>query len=224
MLTAYEYQCAFCGYDGTLSGSAVGLDAAHVRWFAFDGPDQVDNGVSLCTLHHKLFDKGVLGLAEGSRVAVSVHFIVRSPAARAHVLDLAGMPVRPPQRGFAHPDPAHTAWHRDQVFRTPPRVTASCSAPEARGRTVGSRVHDGALCANHRMVAVSSAPPRSADRRGGQLLIRDGRGRPATDLLLRHARSAARPGMRESRVYEHEERLLWRPSSPPRRRRLRSCS
>lgn len=32
VLEAYEYCRAFCGYDGWLSGVAVGLDAAHVRW------------------------------------------------------------------------------------------------------------------------------------------------------------------------------------------------
>ena len=85
VLTAYEYQCAFCGYDGMMPGAAVGLDAAHVRWLAFDGRDQVDNGVCLCTLHRKLFGKGVLGLAESSRIAVSAHFIARSPTARTHV-------------------------------------------------------------------------------------------------------------------------------------------
>jgi putative restriction endonuclease len=124
VLTAYEYQCAFCGYDGTLSGSAVGLDAAHIRWFAFDGPDNVENGVCLCTLHHKLFDKGVLGLAEGVRIAVSAHFIARSPTARHHVLDLVGATVRPPQRGFPTPHPGHAAWHHDQVFRQPARPAA----------------------------------------------------------------------------------------------------
>jgi putative restriction endonuclease len=124
VLTAYEFQCAFCGYDGMLGTTAVGLDAAHVRWFAFEGPDQVDNGVCLCALHHKLFDKGVLGLVGGSRVAVSVHFIARSSAARRHVLDLAGAPVRAPQRGFSPPATTHVQWHHEQVFRQPERLPA----------------------------------------------------------------------------------------------------
>lgn len=44
VLVAYEYRCAVCGYDGRLGAEAVGLDAAHLRWWAFDGPDTVDNG------------------------------------------------------------------------------------------------------------------------------------------------------------------------------------
>ncbi|MBC7273155.1 MAG: restriction endonuclease, partial [Streptomyces sp.] len=47
VLTAYEYQCAFCGYDGVIDAAPVGLEAAHVRWWAFDGPDDVDNGLCL---------------------------------------------------------------------------------------------------------------------------------------------------------------------------------
>ncbi|MGW7547195.1 phosphorothioated DNA-binding restriction endonuclease [Streptomyces sp. NPDC054770] len=85
VLTAYEYQCAFCGYGGMLGTVPVGLEAAHVRWWAYDGPDDVDNGLCLCSLHHKLFDKGVLGIGDGHRILVSQRFVGRSPAARDHV-------------------------------------------------------------------------------------------------------------------------------------------
>jgi putative restriction endonuclease len=71
VLMAYEYQCAFCGYDGMIDRSAVGLEAAHVRWWAIGGPDDPANGLCLCALHHKLFDKGVLGLTPQREVAVS---------------------------------------------------------------------------------------------------------------------------------------------------------
>ncbi|GAA3773075.1 hypothetical protein GCM10022403_005280 [Streptomyces coacervatus] len=63
----------------------VGLEAAHVRWWACDGPDDVDNGLCLCSLHHKLFDKGVLGIGDGHRILVSQHFVGRSRVAREHV-------------------------------------------------------------------------------------------------------------------------------------------
>ncbi len=48
VLVAYEYRCAMCGYDGRIGREAVALDAAHVRWWAFDGPDEVDNSLCLC--------------------------------------------------------------------------------------------------------------------------------------------------------------------------------
>jgi putative restriction endonuclease len=62
LIQAWDRQCAFCGFDGQVGGGTVGLDAAHVRWFAFDGPDTLDNGLALCVLHHKLFDRAYSGL------------------------------------------------------------------------------------------------------------------------------------------------------------------
>ncbi|MGW2178037.1 phosphorothioated DNA-binding restriction endonuclease [Streptomyces sp. NPDC001732] len=124
VLTAYEYQCAFCGYDGMIGAVPVGLEAAHVRWWAFDGPDDIDNGLCLCSLHHKLFDKGALGVGEGHRILVSQSFVGRSAVAREHVLALAGRPVIGPQPGIRPVAAAHRAWHTDQVFHGSPRPTA----------------------------------------------------------------------------------------------------
>ncbi|MFE3644583.1 phosphorothioated DNA-binding restriction endonuclease [Streptomyces sp. NPDC059169] len=126
VLTAYEYQCAFCGYDGRIGAVPVGLEAAHVRWWAFGGPDDVDNGLCLCSLHHKLFDKGVLGIGDGHRILVSQRFVGRSPAAREHVVALAGRPIIGPQPGVRPVAAAHRSWHIGQVFHGSPRpVTAA---------------------------------------------------------------------------------------------------
>lgn len=124
VLMAYEYQCAFCGYDGTLGRVSAGLDAAHVRWWSMNGPDTVDNGVCLCSLHHKLFDMGVLGVTEDWRISVSGNFVGRSATARAHVLSLANQPATPPQALYSHPKPEYITWHRDEVFKHPARTPA----------------------------------------------------------------------------------------------------
>ncbi|MBW3651431.1 MAG: HNH endonuclease [Actinobacteria bacterium] len=124
VLVAYEYRCAMCGYDGRLGSEAVGLDAAHVRWWAFDGPDAVDNGLCLCSFHHKLLDRGVLGVTEEHAIAVSSHFIGRGRAAEELVLRLVGQPLVEPQRGQPVPAVHHINWHSDQVFRQPGRVPA----------------------------------------------------------------------------------------------------
>lgn len=124
VLVAYEYQCAVCGYDGRLGGEAVGLDAAHVRWRAFDGPDSIDNALCLCSFHHKLFDRGVLGITAEHEVAVSAQFVGRGRAAHELVLRLVGQPLLEPQSGHPPPADEHVAWHRDQVFRPPARIPA----------------------------------------------------------------------------------------------------
>ncbi|WP_286260158.1 phosphorothioated DNA-binding restriction endonuclease [Streptomyces graminofaciens] len=121
VLTAYEYRCAFCGYNGRIGTVPVGLEAVHVRWWAFGGPDKVDNGLCLCSLHHKLFDKGVLGVDDGHRILVSQHFVGHSPAAREHVVALAGRPLIGPQPGTPPVAADHRAWHTSQVFHGTPR-------------------------------------------------------------------------------------------------------
>ncbi|MET9884697.1 phosphorothioated DNA-binding restriction endonuclease [Streptomyces sp. NPDC006430] len=121
VLTAYEYRCAFCGYDGRIGAVPVGLEAAHVRWWAFGGPDDVDNGLCLCSLHHRLFDKGVLGIGDGHRILVSQRFVGHSPAAREHVIALAGRPLIGPQAGVRPVAAAHRSWHTSQVFHGTPR-------------------------------------------------------------------------------------------------------
>ncbi|CAL9521102.1 phosphorothioated DNA-binding restriction endonuclease [Streptomyces sp. Tu 3180] len=125
VLTAYEYRCAFCGYDGRIDAVPVGLEAAHVRWWAFGGPDDVDNGLCLCSLHHKLFDKGVLGVDDGHRILVSQRFAGHGPAARAQVTGLSGRPLIGPQPGAAPVAAPHRAWHTAQVFRGDPRPAAA---------------------------------------------------------------------------------------------------
>jgi putative restriction endonuclease len=96
----------------------VGLDAAHVRWFSFQGPDELDNGLALCTLHHKLFDRGVLGLGHDLQVLVSGTFTARTSAGR-NVYDLHGRPLtaRP---GTRLPHAAHVRWHTSEVFKGSP--------------------------------------------------------------------------------------------------------
>jgi putative restriction endonuclease len=115
ILTSCDRQCAFCGYDGQLGGATVGIDAAHVRWFAFDGPDELDNGLALCSLHHKLFDFGVLGLDDKHRIRVSSAFTARTAAGRA-LYDLHGYELRP-RPGTRLPSLQHVRWHSTEVFK-----------------------------------------------------------------------------------------------------------
>lgn len=115
ILEAWDRQCAFCGFDGQLGSGSVGLDAAHVRWFNHDGPDAPDNGLALCSLHHRLFDRGALGLSAAYRVQVSGSFSARTEAGR-RVYDLHDVELQP-RPGTPVPAAAHVAWHGSQVFK-----------------------------------------------------------------------------------------------------------
>jgi putative restriction endonuclease len=115
VIEAWDRQCAFCGFDGAAGGAVVGIEAAHVRWFKLGGPDELDNGLALCSLHHKLFDRGMLGLDEEMGLVVSRRFSARTPTGRS-IYDLHGHRLQP-RRGTPLPAEQHVAWHREQVFQ-----------------------------------------------------------------------------------------------------------
>jgi putative restriction endonuclease len=115
IIASWDRQCAFCGYDGQLGGTVVGIEAAHVRWFNLGGPDTPDNGLALCSLHHKLLDRGAIGLDQSHRIRVSRDFSARTEAAK-RVYDLHQKPLAA-RRGTALPAAEHIAWHSSQVFK-----------------------------------------------------------------------------------------------------------
>ena len=92
-------------------------------WHAAGGPDRGDNGLALCSFHHKAFDRGALGLSPDLKVLVSqdVH---GSHAVDDWILRYAHQPLRAPQVGQPVPDERFVEWHRREVFRQPPRVAS----------------------------------------------------------------------------------------------------
>lgn len=123
VLVAYECRCAFCGFEGWIGESVVGLEAARLRWWAFDGHDDLTNCLCLCSLHHRLLDKGVLGLTTGGVITVSRHFVGNTNAARDQVIALIGRTALTPLGGFPPPDRRNIDWHARQVFRGPARFS-----------------------------------------------------------------------------------------------------
>ena len=124
VLTAYERRCAICDFDVRLDHELLGLDAAHIRWHQYDGPDEVPNGLALCKLHHDAFDRGAIGLTPsgqgGFRLMVSQEITGTSEAFR-QLVDARGRPIRAPQERSQSPAPAFVDWHRQWVFRGEPR-------------------------------------------------------------------------------------------------------
>ncbi len=58
VLRAYKYQCAICGFNMRHDDTTVALEAAHIKWKQHGGPCEIPNGLALCAIHHKAFDKG----------------------------------------------------------------------------------------------------------------------------------------------------------------------
>jgi putative restriction endonuclease len=99
---------------------SVALDAAHVRWHQAGGPDTEDNGLALCSLHHKLLDLGAYTVGPQGVVLVSDQATGTDGFVEA-LLRHHTKPVRKAQRPEWNPGPAHLDWHAREVFKDKPR-------------------------------------------------------------------------------------------------------
>lgn len=116
VLVAYGYRCATCGLDLRLGNITVGLEAAHVMWHQARGPDVVPNGLSLCSLHHKLFDFGAFTLDDDYRLLVSEH-VNGSGALEEVLMRHHGRRITLPKRTEDAPRPEYLQWHQREVFK-----------------------------------------------------------------------------------------------------------
>lgn len=121
VLRAYERRCAVCGYDGQLANISLGLEAAHIKWHAWHGPDQVDNGMALCSFHHVALDAGALGLSDDLCILVSCDVNGQTMVAE-FLYRFAGRRLQLPQSSYPPPARDYVAWHRKEVFRKPART------------------------------------------------------------------------------------------------------
>lgn len=115
IMIAYEYQCAICGFNVQMGSSYVALDAAHIKWKKAYGPDIEQNGLLLCTMHHKLFDRGALTIGKEMEILVS------DQAHGTHgfqdwLMKFHGQKIRLPQRQTHYPELKYTEWHVKEVF------------------------------------------------------------------------------------------------------------
>ncbi len=116
VLQTYGYCCAVCDLDLRMGNVTLALEAAHIRWHQAGGPDQEDNGLALCSLHHKVFDLGAFTVAAPGTVLVSEQVNGSGPLDEV-LLRHHGKPLRAPVRGEHRPHREHLAWHEREVFR-----------------------------------------------------------------------------------------------------------
>lgn len=124
ILRAYEYSCAICGFNVRLGNNLVGIEAAHIKWFQAGGPDTEENGIALCSMHHKLFDRGVFTLSDTKEILV---------AEAAHgtngfnewLMRFHGQQVCKPIHPEYFPNYSFVDWHVKEVFKGPSRYVIS---------------------------------------------------------------------------------------------------
>jgi putative restriction endonuclease len=120
ILKAYEYSCAVCQFNVRLSETLVGIEAAHIKWHHAGGPDSENNGVALCSLHHKLFDRGVFTISDSRRLIVS-EFAHGNKGFEEWVLKYHNQEIKTPIHPRYQADITFLNWHNKEVFRGPGR-------------------------------------------------------------------------------------------------------
>jgi putative restriction endonuclease len=119
ILRAYGYSCAVCGFNIRLSNTLVGIEAAHIKWYQAGGPDEEENGIALCSLHHKLFDRGVFTISNSSQMIVSQD--ANGTGLNHWLMPYHGKVISEPIQLIYQPNEVFLNWHVKEVFRGPGR-------------------------------------------------------------------------------------------------------
>jgi putative restriction endonuclease len=113
VLSSYEYRCAFCLLD-----LPELLNASHIIPWRDSVERRADprNGLALCAIHDRAFDRGLLTVTERHTVAASGRAKADS-SGRLHevaLIEVEGQPLALPKKFL--PDPQALAYHREHVF------------------------------------------------------------------------------------------------------------
>ena len=91
-------------------------------WNQAGGPSTLNNGIAMCALHHKLFDRGTFTIANELTVVVSQ--LANGTGLSEYLLRFEGMRICKPVGSKTHPHRDYLEWHRKEVFRGPERKLA----------------------------------------------------------------------------------------------------
>jgi len=111
VLEAYERRCAVTG-ERTLPV----LEAAHIKPFSIVKAHSVDNGLSLRSDIHRLYDQGYVTVTPDHVFRVSGRIEEDYNNGRIYY-DLDGRQIRIPKNPRARPDPEALNWHYSTLFK-----------------------------------------------------------------------------------------------------------
>lgn len=116
VLRAYNYQRAICDFNMRHDNVPIALGAAHIRWKQHHDPCGVPNGLALCAIHHKAFDRGSICLDKYMRVVVS-GAVNGGEVVRRLFWDFARKAIVLPPVKENYPGQQFVEWHRKEVFK-----------------------------------------------------------------------------------------------------------
>jgi putative restriction endonuclease len=113
VLASYGYECAVCRI-----AIPELLNASHIIPWSADAARRADptNGLAMCALHDRAFDRGLLAVNDDLRILVSRRAIVADPPEvhRVALVQASGQALTMPER--FQPDRSALRFHRQNVF------------------------------------------------------------------------------------------------------------
>lgn len=114
VLRAYGERCAMTGLKLINGGGRAEVDAAHIRPVHANGPDIVNNGISLSGTAHWMFDRGLISLDDDLKILISRQ--VNDLDSVRSFINKEGFAF-PPDRVRDRPHPHFLSWHRQNCFK-----------------------------------------------------------------------------------------------------------
>jgi putative restriction endonuclease len=113
VLASYAYKCSFCGLEVRSLLNASHIIPWHVSVERRGNPK---NGLCLCVLHDRAFDRGLISVDADSRLLISKRVKKMNPVPlhRVGLLDIEGERINLPGRFL--PDANCLEYHRKSVF------------------------------------------------------------------------------------------------------------
>ena len=112
----YNHTCAVCRLRIVTMDGESATDAAHIIPFRISKNDDVRNGISLCKLHHWVFDKGLISLSTTYQILVSPLMSDRRPT-EWMLTELQDKSILLPEHNQLCPAQDALDWHREKVLR-----------------------------------------------------------------------------------------------------------
>lgn len=104
-----------------LGDRLIAVEAAHIKWYQAGGPDQEDNGIALCSMHHKLFDRGAFTLNTSLELQIA-QVAYGTSGFDEWLMRFHGKALRQPHSPYYRPAHPFIKWHNREVFSGPARV------------------------------------------------------------------------------------------------------
>jgi len=116
IVTLYSHRCALCGIRMLTPEGHTIVDAAHVKPWKDSFDDRPTNGMALCKLCHRSFDKGLMSVGKEYEVLVSKRVSIEKNYP-GHILTLTDRPIFTPEQKSFWPAQDNLHWHRKNLFK-----------------------------------------------------------------------------------------------------------